>query len=185
MVAMRGIFALAAFAVSLTSVSPARAQVAPDGGHKGYEWDHMFPIWGTGLAKRGITFPKPWGVGLNYAYVNQQVNITDVEIAVDEGEFVNLDDVIVFDEVRSQVHATNLRGDLWLFPFMNVYLMGNYIIESQTNTSISEPFVFQAGAKQPGVGGGFGTTFAFGFAGFFATFDMNFTWNKMEKLADP
>jgi len=175
---------LALAAVSLGTV-PAAAQVAPDSGHAGYEWDHMFPIWGKKLAARGITFPKPWGVGVNYAYANQLVEITDMEVAVNDSGFVNLDDVIVFDSVRSQVHATNLRADLWVFPFLNVYALGNYIVESQTDTSISEPFSFTAGAKQPGVGGGFGTTVAFGFAGFFGTFDINFTWNKMEKLADP
>jgi len=166
-------------------VRTAQAQVAPDGGHKAYEWDHMFPIWGKRLAARGMTFPKPWGVGANYAYADQQVLITDVNVAVNDGDFVNLDDVLVFDSVRSQVHVTNLRGDLWLFPFLNVYLLGNYVIESQTQTTISEPFAFQAGANQPGAGGGFGTTLAFGFAGFFGTLDLNFTWNKMEKLADP
>lgn len=175
---------LTALAVAFSS-APALAQVAPDGGHDAYEWDHMFPIFGKRLAKRGITFPKPWGVGLNYAYANQKVNITDVNIAVNDSEFVNLDDVIEFDEVRSEVNVMNLRGDLWLFPFWNVYALGNFVAESRTQTSISEPFAFQAGAVQPGGGGGFGTTFAFGFAGFFGTLDFNFTWNKMEKLADP
>jgi len=184
---MKALPTLLALAAIVTGFArPASAQVAPDAGrHAGYEWDHMFPIWGKKLAARGITFPKPWGVGLNYAYANQRVNITDMEIAVNDSEWVNIDDVIVFDEIRSQVHATNLRGDLWLFPFLNVYVMGNYIVESQTDTSISEPFSFTAGATQPGVGGGFGTTLAMGFWGFFGTLDMNFTWNKMEKLADP
>lgn len=183
---MKPLPALVALTVALTSFAgSADAQVAPDAGNAAYEWDHMFPIWGKKLAAKGVTFPKPWGVGVNYAYANQLVEITDMEAAVNDSDFVNLDDVIVFDSVRSQVHATNVRADLWLFPFLNVYVLGNYIIESQTDTSISQPFAFTAGAKQPGVGGGFGTTVAVGFAGFFGTLDLNFSWNKMEKLADP
>jgi len=182
---MKVVFASLALLAVVVSSAPALAQVAPDGGHDAYEWDHMFPIFGKRLAKRGLTFPKPWGVGVNYAYANQLVNITDVNIAVDDGDFVNLDDIIEFQEVRSQVQVMNLRGDLWLFPFWNVYALGNFVAESRTKTVISEPFAFEAGAIQPGGGGGFGTTLAFGFAGFFGTLDFNFTWNKMEKLADP
>ena len=98
---------------------------------------------------------------------------------------VDLSDLIVFDHLNSKVHAMNLRADLWVLPFLNLYAMGNWAIQSQTSVSISEPFSFDAGASQSGYGGGFGLTAAAGAWGFFGTIDLNWTWNKLQKLDQP
>jgi hypothetical protein len=63
--------------------------------------------------------------------------------------------------------------------------MANYIVDGDTDVYITEPFNLRAGATQTGYGGGFGATGAFGFWGIFATVDVNFTWNQMEKLDAP
>jgi hypothetical protein len=68
---------------------------------------------------------------------------------------------------------------------VNVYVMGNYILQSKTDVSIVEPFAFDAGATQTGVGGGLGTTLSAGLGGFFGTLDLNWSWNKMQKLDKP
>jgi len=171
------------FAILLGS-SSAFAQAA-DAGHKPEPWPYVFPLLGERAAKKGIRPQLPFGLGLNYAYANQPINITRVAVGVNDGEMVDLTHLITFDKLRSQVQAMNLRADLWVLPFLNVYLMGNYIFEAKTQVSISEPFAFDAGATQSGVGGGFGTTLAGGVWGFFATIDLNWTWNKMQKLEDP
>jgi hypothetical protein len=68
---------------------------------------------------------------------------------------------------------------------MNIYAMGNYAPNADTSVVVSKPFPINAGANQSGGGGGFGMTFAGGFGGFFGTLDMNWTWNKLEKLDKP
>lgn len=181
----RALGVLCAAACVMTSGQTAFAQAAPDGGNDPYEWDHFFPIFGNEVAARGISMPLPWGIGLNYAYIDQPINIDSLEIAVNDSEFVDLSDVIVFDKLNSQVHGLNTRLDLWLFPFLNVYALGNWIVQSNTEVSLSEPIALDAGALQGGGGGGFGTTAAFGFFGFFGIVDINFTWNKLEKLNAP
>lgn len=175
--------ALAAILFCLSA--SAQAQATPDVGKGPYEWDKTFPIWGKKLAKKGIAFPLPWGVGMNYTYVNQDVEIPEVAIAVNDSDYVDLTDVIDFSKVKSKVHAANLRLDLWLLPFLNVYALGNYVIDAKTAVNVSEPFTFQANSQQNGVGGGFGTTAAFGAWGFFGIVDMNWTWNKMKNLTKP
>ena len=171
---------VAAFAWSTT----ASAQ-SPDAGHEPEKWPYAFPLWGQALSGRGIKLPLPFGFGLNYAYANQPIEISRIAVAVNDSEYVDLSKLIVFDELSSTAHVVNARVDLWLLPFMNVYGMGNYIALSQTDVSIAEPFAFDAGATQQGVGGGFGTTFAGGAWGFFGTLDLNWTWNKMENLEVP
>ncbi|HEU5073371.1 MAG TPA: hypothetical protein VFU02_04350, partial [Polyangiaceae bacterium] len=168
----------------LASSSPTFAQ-APDAGHDASEWDYTFPIWGDKVAERGIKLPLPFGLGINYAFVDQPIEISRVAVGVNDSEMVDISNLIEFDDVNSQVHAINVRADLWLLPFLNVYAMGNYAVQAETQVSIAQPFSFDVTATQPGVGGGFGGTLAGGAWGFFGTVDLNWTWNKMEKLDDP
>jgi opacity protein-like surface antigen len=171
--------------VSLLSARAASAQNTPETGQPPYEWNYALPIFGKRLAERGITFPLPWGVGLNYAWIDQPIRIQDLEIGLNGSDFVNLDEIVKFDRVDASVHALNARVDVWLFPFMNVYALGNYAVQAKTDVRLSEPFPLNAGAVQPGGGGGLGTTLAMGAWGFFATLDFNWTRNKMQKLIEP
>lgn len=171
-------------ALALLSAKGAFAQ-APDVGHAPHEWPHAFPIWGPKLAQRGVDFMLPWGVGINYAFVDQPIEISRVAVGVNDSEMVDLSEMIEFGEVRSQLHAMNARMDLWVLPFLNVYALGNAVIEAKTDVSITEPFSLLAGSTQNGGGGGFGTTLAAGAFGFFGTIDMNWTWNKLSKLDAP
>ena len=148
-------------------------------------WPYAFPLMGHKLAERGMKFPLPFGVGLNYAFANQPIEISRVAVGVNDGEMVDITDTIVFDKLNSQIHLLNLRADLWVLPFLNLYLMGNFLPQAKTDVSIAQPFAFDAGATQSGYGGGFGFTGSFGVWGFFGTVDLNWTWNKLQKLDIP
>jgi hypothetical protein len=165
---------------------PARAFAqAPDAGNTPRDWPYTFPLWGDKLAQKGLNFPLPFGIGLNYAYINQPIKISRIAVGVNDSELVDITKLITFDDLNSKVHAMNLRVDLWVLPFLNLYAMGNWAIQSKTSVSISEPFAFDAGATQSGYGGGFGMTAAAGAWGFFGTLDLNWTWNKLQKLDQP
>src|SRR6478735_10056461 len=163
----------------------AHAQGAPDLGGTPYKYDRLFPFWGKKLAKRGISFPLPFGIGLNYAYAKQGVDITGVNIALNDGPYKDLSKIVKFDHVTSTVKVINGRLDLWLFPFLNVYGLGSYVVDSDTDVLLSEPIKLRSGASQSGYGGGFGATVAFGFWGFFGVVDANLAWTKMQKLDAP
>lgn len=177
--------AFALLAIVLGGAATASAQNAPDAGGKPYEWKYMLPIFGHKLAERGTKFPLPFGINLNYAWLQQPIVIDKLELAVNDGDYVNLDKIVKFDKVTAAAHGLNLRVDAWLFPFLNVYALGNYIIQAQTDVRLSEPFPLTAGATQAGGGGGLGTTLAYGAFGFFFTGDFNWTRNKMQKLTAP
>ncbi len=172
-------------AAILSFSSHALGQAAPDLGNAPYEWKNAFPIWGKEVAKKGIELPLPWGAGINYSYVDQPIEITSIDIAVNDSDYVDISELIEFEEIRSRVHVLNARLDLWLFPFLNVYGLGLYAPETNTDVTIGAPFSLETGATQSGVGGGFGMTAAFGLGGFFGIVDMNWTWNKMENLNEP
>jgi hypothetical protein len=130
-------------------------------------------------------FPLPWGVGLNYAYVDQPISITKIAVGVNDSAPVDITNAIKFQEIRSRVHATNARLDLWVLPFLSVYAMGNFILQSSTDVVVSDPIQFSAHSSQKGYGGGFGATAAGGILGYFVTLDMNWTWNKLDQLDSP
>jgi len=164
--------------------SSAFAQ-APDAGHGSGTWPYALPFWGEKLAERGLKFPLPFGLGLNYAFIDQPIEISRIAVGVNDSEMVDISDLITFDKLESKVHALNLRADLWVLPFLNLYAMGNWVIQADTQVSIAEPFAFDAGATQSGYGGGFGFTVAGGAWGYFGTVDLNWTWNQLEKLDVP
>jgi len=168
--------------LALALVPTAAQAQAPDAGHKAEKWPYALPILGDSLAERGIRFPLPFGLGLNYAFADQPIEISRLAVGVNDGEMHDLTNLIVFDDLNSTVHALNFRFDVWVLPFLNLYGMGNYLIQAETAVSIVEPFAFDAGATQSGYGGGFGLTASGGAFGFFGTLDLNWTWNKMENL---
>jgi len=168
------------------ALAPARALAqAPDAGNAAEKWPYALPLFGDALSGRGIRMPLPIGLGVNYAFADQPIKISRLAVGANDSEMVDMTNFIVFDDLNSRVHALNFRADLWVLPFLNLYGMGNYLIQAETDVSIIEPFAFNAGAKQSGYGGGFGFTAAGGALGFFGTLDLNWTWNKMENLDAP
>src|SRR4051812_48973952 len=95
----------------LVAPRAAHAQGAPNLGGKPYTYDYLFPFWGKKLASRGISFPRPFGVGINYAYVQQGVDITGVNIALNDGKYTDLSKIVKFDHVTSTVKVINGRFD--------------------------------------------------------------------------
>jgi hypothetical protein len=160
----------------------AQAQYTGDLKGQPYPYRDVFPLGGKRLAKRGVAFPRPWGVGLNYMFMQQPIDITSIALGVNDSGMTDVSKFIKFKSVDSQVQAVNLRVDLWLFPFLNIYALGNYSPASKTDVVLAEPIVLNAGTKQWVAGSGFGATAALGAFGFWATFDANWTWNHAEKL---
>src|SRR4051812_49638779 len=74
--------AAAALAVVLVQ-RPARAQSAPDlvPGEGPQPWPHVLPFMGKKAAERGINLQLPIGVGLNYLFMAQDVNIDRIALS--------------------------------------------------------------------------------------------------------
>jgi hypothetical protein len=163
----------------------AAAAEVPDLGNEPYEWNYVFPIWGKELASKGIQFPLPFGFGVTYLEAVQPIDVKNLEVAVNDGEFKDMSRFVKFESLDSNVQAVNARLDLWVLPFLNVYGLANYLISTEGDAVLSKPFPLRAGSTQTGYGGGFGVTGAFGFWGFFGSADMNFTWNQLSNLDSP
>ena len=127
------------------------------------------PIWGKEAREKGFDLPLPFGVGLTYTYINQNMVVSDVTI---QGKPVGV-------ELRDAKTVTNtavLRADAWLFPFLNVY-----VLVGQTDGVTTPAVVFSNGQVVKSDvhynrgSWGAGATLAAGYKAYFATLDANWT----------
>jgi hypothetical protein len=187
-----GLTAIAAFTLALAAAPPLQAQYSDlDLGMGAAERDsllagyhNIFPILGRKVLEKGVRLPAPLGLNLNYFAGDQGIAISNLAIAVNEGDWVDLSNVILFEGASSEIENLNLRADLWVLPFLSVY--GIYGQSwAKTKVSIASPVAFTSEAQLEGSTYGTGFTAAGGLQGFWFAFDMNWTWSDLDLLADP
>jgi len=145
---------------------------------KPYNW--TFPIWGKRLTKRGFDLPLAAGIMLNPYIGSQEINITDLQVGVNDGKMVPLD-FVKFGQVKASVQSLTVRPDLWLLPFMDIYGIGG-VTWSQTYVELTAPMQFNTTANFFGTTFGIGTTLAGGIHGFVTIIDLNHTWSSIKEI---
>lgn len=85
-------------------------------------WDHKLPFLAQKVLDEGYDLPLPYGVGLIYAYVDQDQLINNLQVGLNGSEIIPFE-FVSFENVVSKSDSLQLRYDTWLFPFMNVYAM--------------------------------------------------------------
>lgn len=104
------------FPMSGSSAMGQQVEVAPR------IWDHKLPFLAQKVLDEGYDLPLPYGVGLIYAYVEQDQLIESLQVGINGGPIESFD-FVAFDNIVSKSDSWQLRYDTWLFPFMNVYAM--------------------------------------------------------------
>jgi len=169
-------------------LSTATAQAEPQGGpprsaRNPKRYPYFFPLLADRATARGANLQLPWGIGVNYLYMNQQIQISKIALSVNDNPTQEVD-FIGFKRVRSEAHTFTLRPDLWVFPFLNVYgIFGG--AAASTKVEVDRPLEFTTVVNQGATTAGFGMTAIVGFYGLFASLDVNFTWTNLEKLLEP
>jgi len=153
--------------------------------------DSFFPLM-RDFKKRaeaaGAEFPKPYGVAGSMYYQQQNMAITRIQIgsislSQDNG-------VIDFDDsnIRNTVISTQLRADVWVLPFVNLYGMAGRVTtfnDIRLNISLNPPPGSPSAgdielmrertiANINGTVGGVGSVIAAGYGKFFV--NVNVTW---------
>jgi hypothetical protein len=146
-------------------------------------YDYIFPIWGKDVIERGFDIPYPAGANIIGMYITQPIDIGQLQLGLNGGELVPVP-AITFGENSSTVYTGNLRLDLWLFPFLNVYGMYG-VAQANTTVNVTNPVAFTSSVDQPGKYYGVGLTSAFGVWGHWASIDVNWAWADLQKLSEP
>ena len=143
------------------------------------QYDQIFPIWGRKAIERGFDMPTPLGFNVGWFGATQDIVISDLAIG-----FTNAPaepaSFIKFEKARiEEINNWNARTDLWVFPFLNVYLMVG-TGDGHTTVHVSEPVKFTTTADFKGSNIGLGLTGAFGFRRSFVVGDFNHQWGVLE-----
>ncbi|MFK5856870.1 MAG: hypothetical protein QM503_12130, partial [Bacteroidota bacterium] len=151
---------------------------------KNVEYNYVFPILGQGAYKKGFDIPYPIGVMVNYIWMDQGIDITNMQLGLktdDKDIPLTPVDFIDFGETRNTSYAFNIRPDVWVFPFLNVYGLFGYG-ESRTEVNLVAPVALKSVVEQSITTAGVGVMTAFGIGPVWLSVDANWTWNKPELL---
>jgi hypothetical protein len=142
----------------------------------------VFPIWGRKAIEKGFDLARPLGLNVIGVYVDQNIAISNLGLSTGENP-IQATDFIGFGTNTSTVTTANLRADLWVLPFLNVYAIGG-VAKANTTVEVVAPIGFTSSVDQNGTYFGTGLTAAVGVKRFFVSVDQNWTWTKLEKLDD-
>lgn len=154
---------------------------------KQVKYDYIFPILGQGAYSRGFDIPYPAGVMANYLWLRQNIVFENFQLGLKtDNQDIPLTpvDFIEFGENINTTYTVNVRPDLWIFPFLNVYGIFGYG-NSHMEVNLSYPVELKSVVDQKISTAGFGLMGAFGIGPLFVSVDANFTWNKPELLDKP
>jgi hypothetical protein len=162
---------------------------------KAKPYPYSLPIWGEKAAQRGYDLPYSAGIGVNYLWQESSLIIEDLLVGFNNGPMYDLDEIVRFNDAIATASAVNIRPDIWLLPFLNVYAL---FTKAKTSTEINagvwlpdtanvwnEVTAFSSKANFNATGMGFGLTPTMGIGGGWLALDMNFTWQSISALDKP
>jgi hypothetical protein len=159
------------------------------------EYPYTLPIWGDKATKAGYTLPYSAGLSVQYIWQKSDLIINNLQIGFNNGPLYDLSEVVRFNNATSEASGINVRPDVWLFPFLNVYGIlakaspstavdfGIYVPDADGNWN--SVFETESLAEFEATSLGFGITPTIGIGGGWMALDMNFTWNDIAELEKP
>ena len=141
------------------------------------------PFLGHLASDRGIELPLPFGAGLTGYYIERAIAVSELRVGRGGAAPSPVPDFVQL-ATRSRVTNLNVKLDVWLLPFVNVYAIAGYVWnESETTFDLTLPALAPGGASRgrrltlptslEGTVGGLGTTLAGGYGPFFLALDVN------------
>ncbi|GAA5190350.1 hypothetical protein [Ferrimonas gelatinilytica] len=166
--------------------------------------DRLLPIWGKEAEARGYTLPKPFGLSLSYMDMSNPVEVKSIGLT---GHPVLEALQIDAPDARFEGYNVTLRGDMWLFPFWNIYgilgytdghseapirefgcdielvsSIGNKLLCGTLNDLAPEVLGLPFQLELSGATYGMGTTLAGGVGNWFALVDVNYTLTNLSLI---
>ena len=151
---------------------------------KNVEYNYIFPILGQGAYEKGFDILYPVGIMGNFMWMKQGILIDNMQLGLqtsDQDIPLTEVDFIEFGNNINTSYTVNIRPDLWIFPFLNVYGIFGYG-HSSTEVNLSAPVELRSVVEQNISTAGFGVMTAFGIGPVWVSVDGNWTWNKPELL---
>jgi len=121
---------------------------------------------------------------LNYFVAKQDVEIPEIAVGFNNSDMLDLTNLVEFGTVNASVTSINIRPDLWVLPFLDVYgIFGKAY--AQTEVELTYPVQLKTIANLEGNSFGLGITGAGGLGRYFFVLDGNWVWTIMSNFKDP
>lgn len=158
------------------------------------QYDYVLPIWGKQAVAKGFDLPYSAGLGLNYIWQESSILINNLQVGINGGDKRNLDGTVRFNDAVATTNGLNIRPDIWLFPFLNIY---GLVARVENSTAVDfgvwipgesgdeQIFNYKTKAEFSGTSFGFGLTPTMGVRNGWLALDMNFTWTDIPELEKP
>lgn len=153
------------------------------------KYPYPFPILGAKAFEKGFDIPLPVGGMLNYFTASQDIVIPEIAVGFSDGllpqiPLTDITNIIEFGELSARATSINIRPDIWVLPFFNVYgIFGKAYAE--TTVELVYPIKMKTVAELEGTSFGFGTTGAGGLGKYFFVLDGNWVWTNMSNFEKP
>lgn len=85
-------------------------------------WEHRLPFFAQKVVDLGYDLPLPYGIGVTYANVNQDMLLSGLEVGINGREKQPFE-FVSFDNASAKNDTVQLKLDTWLFPFLNVFAL--------------------------------------------------------------
>ena len=119
-------FVIALMALAMPLLGYAQQDTLPDS----YEWPYSMPILGKKAVERGYKIQLPYGLNVNYVYNRMDLEISEFDMSIGDDpnsrinqfidEYVTLE-TLNFTNTIARTNGMNIRADVWILPFVNVY----------------------------------------------------------------
>ena len=150
--------------------------------------DSLFPLWGDEVRAQGVELPLPYGVSIGYMSQQDVTTSSNLRSVLVDGSEQPLD-IVTLGDSNSDTDITNLRFDVWVLPFLNVYALGAKLKGSAVTTMVVDmPFrlpdqEFVIVENYEGDTYGLGATLVYGYKSFIASLDVNYTKTNLDIVA--
>ncbi len=145
----------------------------------------ILPIMGEKVHQLGFKLPLPMGIMFNALAGRQDLALSKLKIGFNDSEWIDLDDIVKFDEISTVTSTYNARFDMWVLPFLNVYGIVGKTAKADINLNITEPISLPVTTSISGTYVGYGILAAGGIGPVFVSVDANRTYNYNPRLDDP
>ncbi|MBP6680379.1 MAG: hypothetical protein KA166_04265 [Saprospiraceae bacterium] len=158
-------------------------------------YPYALPIWGAKATALGFDLPYSAGLSVNFLTQESELVLQNLVVGFNNGPQYNIDEIVRFNNATAKASALNIRPDIWVLPFLNVYaILGKVKTSTAIDASIYLPDTanvwspiasFGTTAKFDGTVFGLGLTPTMGVGGGWIALDMNFAWTDIEALDKP
>ncbi len=152
---------------------------------------YALPLWGERLGRKGFLLPYPIGIMLNGYAGSQDVTISGLSVAINDKDgnevipTIDLNDVVGFSDVSASVRNFNMRADLWVLPFLDVYgIFGKAWVDTKVGIGsiMDQPVDIQTQANFDGYVYGIGAMLTGGIRSVFFSLDFNRVWTHFDEM---